>query len=314
MVSAQQLSQFSQYLHNPIVLNPATSGVNENLNLKISYRNQWTGFTNAPRTYYISVDGSLKRPKKGSSLRMSRPGFTEVKQGNKELNHGVGGYMVSDTYGAFTNTSFYATYALHLSLTKTVRMSLGIAAGFSGWKLNTEDITVAEPNDETYAYLVSQGLRQSFFDMNSGLWVFSDKWYVGYSSEQLLQNQIRDIEIPAEAKANVHHFVTGGYKFMINDDLSLTPSVMFKNMRPAPSSIDINAKVNYKNQVWGGLSYRTNDALIIIAGYNIADKVNVSYSYDVTLSEISNYSNGSHEIVIGYKVFADTKKSSVSFL
>ncbi|MBL4578780.1 MAG: PorP/SprF family type IX secretion system membrane protein, partial [Flavobacteriales bacterium] len=132
-VQAQQLAQFSQYLHNPIVINPATSGVNQNLNVKLSYRNQWTGFNDAPRTYYISVDGALIRPQKGSSLRMSRPGYTEVKRGTKMINHGVGGYLISDTYGAFTNTSGYLTYALHLHLTNTIKLSLGVAGGMSGW-------------------------------------------------------------------------------------------------------------------------------------------------------------------------------------
>jgi len=89
---------------------------------------------------------------------------------------------------------------------------------------------------------------------------------------------------------------------------------MFKNMRPAPSTVDVNIKANYKNQLWGGLSYRTNDALVIIAGYNIKEKINVSYSYDVTLSKINSYSAGSHEIVVGYKVFKEVKKSAVSFL
>ena len=107
--SAQQLSQFSQYLLNPTILNPATTGVNENINVKLSYRNQWTGFTDAPSTYYISVDAAMIRPRKGNSLRMSRPGFTTVKQGHKTLNHGVGGYMMSDTYGAFTNMGGYLT-------------------------------------------------------------------------------------------------------------------------------------------------------------------------------------------------------------
>ena len=311
---AQQLAQFSQYLHNPIVINPATSGVNENLNLKLSYRNQWTGFTDAPNTYYVSVDGALTRPSKGSSLRTSRPGYTEVKRGKKGINHGVGGYMVGVNYGAFTNNSMFLTYALHMNLTSTIKLSLGVAGGFSSWRLNVEDIGVADPNDETYIYLMTQGLKKSFFDMNSGLWVFSDKFYIGFSSGQLLESQIRDIEIPANARVSIHHFVTGGYRFTINSDLSLTPSLMFKNMRPAPSTVDINVKANYKNQLWGGLSYRTNDALVIIAGYSIRDKINVSYSYDVTLSEINSYSAGSHEIVVGYKVFKAARKSTVSFL
>jgi len=89
---------------------------------------------------------------------------------------------------------------------------------------------------------------------------------------------------------------------------------MLKYMSPAPLTLDFNIKVNFKEQMWGGLSYRTNDALVIIAGYNIKDKINIGYSYDVTLSELKQYSTGSHEILLGYKVFTEARKSSVSFL
>lgn len=311
--NAQQLAQFSQYLHNPILLNPATAGINNNVNLKLSYRNQWTGFTNAPETYYFSVDATIGANSKGNTLNSSRRGYTEVRRGGRSIGHGVGGYVLADNYGAFTNTAGYLTYALHLTLSGKIRMSLGIAAGMSGWKLNSDKVQVADPNDNTFDYMIGMGLKKTFFDMNSGLWVFSDKFYVGYSSEQLLQNQLRDIEIPAETKINIHHFVTGGYVFKLNTDLYITPSLMLKYMMPAPSTLDFNVKANYKDQLWGGFSYRTNDAVVIIVGYNIKQKFNIGYSYDVTLSEVKQYSSGSHEIVLGYNVFS-RRKSTISFL
>lgn len=314
LVSGQQLSQFSQYLHNPILLNPATSGINNNINLKLSYRNQWTGFTNAPETYYFSVDGILGGGVKGNTLSSSRRGYTEVKKSKRTVGHGIGGYVVADSYGAFTNTAGYATYALHLSLTGDIRLSLGIAAGMSGWKLNSERVQVADPNDNTFDYLLSLGLKKTFFDMNGGIWVFSDKFYIGYSSEQLLQNQLRDIDIPAKTKISAHHYVTGGYMFYVKNELSIIPSVMLKYMRPAPTTMDFNVKVNYKDQVWGGVSFRTNDAVVIMVGYNMKYKFNIGYSYDVTLSELKKYSSGSHEIVLGYKVYKDRRKSTISFL
>jgi len=310
----QQLAQFSQYLYNPILLNPATSGINNNVNLRLSYRDQWTGFTDAPKTAYFSVDGTIGGGVEGSRLRSNRLGFTEVKKKKRLVGQGIGAYVVSDTYGAFTNTSGYVSYALHLTITDEIRMSLGLSAGLSAWQMNTQKVAVADPNDNTYNYLVSMGLRKSFFDMNSGIWVYSDRFYIGYSSEQLLQNHIRDIDIPAEAKVNIHHFVTGGYKVYLNNDLELTPSVMVKYMSPAPVTMDINMKVNFKEQMWGGVSYRTNDALVIIAGYNIKGRIDIGYSYDVTLSGLSQYSAGSHEIMLGYRFFKEVRKSSVSFL
>lgn len=230
------------------------------------------------------------------------------------MDHGVGGLMISDKYGAFSNTSGYLTYALHLGLTRSLNMSLGLAGGISNWKLNEQEISMVDPNDETYNYLLSQNSTKTFFDLNSGLWLYTNAWYFGYSTSQLMQNQIRTISIPAEAKASIHHFVTGGYKFMINEDIFLTPSLLFKFMNPAPATFDINVKVNYQEKIWGGISYRNHDAIVVIVGYNIIDMVNVGYSYDITLSELKNYSSGSHEIVIGVKFLKDTQSSSISFL
>ncbi|HIN40653.1 MAG TPA: type IX secretion system membrane protein PorP/SprF [Flavobacteriales bacterium] len=311
---AQQLAQYSQYLHNPILLNPATAGINNNLNLDLSYRNQWTGFTDAPKTSYISVHGLLFKEKQSAVLRTSRPGFTTVKKTENKMDHGVGGIVITDKYGAFSNTSGYLAYALHLGLTRKLNLSFGLAGGVSNWKMDEQEISLADPNDATYNYLLSQSLSKTFFDLNSGLWVYTSEFYIGYSTSQLLQSQIRSIDIPLEAKANAHHFITGGYKFLINEDLILTPSVLLKFMSPAPATLDINVKANYQNKIWGGLSYRNHDAIVAIIGYNIVDRVNVGYSYDITLSELKNYSSGSHEIVISVKFFKDTQSSSISFL
>jgi len=310
----QQLAQYSQYLHNPILINPATTGINNNVNINLSYRNQWTGFNEAPKTYYLSVDATLFREKNSSSLRMSRPGYTVVRKRSTTLNHGVGGFVIADTYGAFSNTSAYLTYAMHITLSKTIKMSLGLSAGMSHWKLNEDKVTVADPNDETYKYLISQDLSKTFFDLSGGLWVYSDKFYVGYSSAQLLQNQIRSVDVPSDAKINVHHFVTAGYKFQIGENFELTPSIMLKYMNPSPGSFDFNVKVSYQNSVWGGISYRHNDAIVAMVGYELNDRFNIGYSYDITLSGLRSYSSGSHEIVLRAKIFKTAQRSSISFL
>ena len=157
-------------------------------------------------------------------------------------------------------------------------------------------------------------LSKTFFDLNGGLWVYSSAFYIGYSAAQIMQNQIRSVDIPAEAKVNVHHFATAGYRFIINENLDITPSALVKYMGPAPVSFDFNIKANYQNKFWGGLSYRKADAAVVMLGYNIKDMIHIGYSYDLTLSELRKYSSGSHEIVVGVKFFKDNRRSSISFL
>ncbi|HIA11258.1 MAG TPA: type IX secretion system membrane protein PorP/SprF [Flavobacteriales bacterium] len=314
MTYSQQLAQYSQYLHNPIILNPATAGINNNFNLDLSYRNQWTGFNDAPKTFYFSAHATLFREKSSSSLRLSRPGYSDAKKSERMLTHGLGGYIVADTYGAFSNTSGYLCYAVHLKIAKSVKLALGLSTGLSNWNLNVTDLDVSDQNDETYNYLSSQDFSKTFFDVQGGLWMYSDKFYIGYATAQLLQNQIRSVNVPAEAKINVHHFITGGYKFNLNDALSITPSVLVKYMTPTPGSFDITTKVNFKEMIWGGLSYRHKDAIVVFLGYELNHMIKIGYSYDFTVSEIRKYSSGSHEIILGAKLFKSAQKSSISFL
>ncbi|PCH98464.1 MAG: hypothetical protein COB85_01490 [Bacteroidetes bacterium] len=311
---AQQLAQYSQYLHNPILLNPATAGINNNFNIDLSYRNQWTGFNEAPKTFYFSVNATLNREKSSSSLRLSRPGYTKSKKKERFVTHGLGGYIVADTYGAFSNTSGYLSYAVHLRITHSIKLALGLSTGLSNWKLNVTDLGVSDQNDETYNYLTSQDFSKTFFDVQGGLWMYSESFYLGYSTAQLLQNQIRAVNVPATAKINVHHFITGGYKFKLGRDLSITPSVLLKYMTPTPVSVDVTTKVNFREMIWGGLSYRHKDAVVVFLGYELNKMIKIGYSYDITLSDIRKYSSGSHEIILGAKLFKTAQKSSISFL
>ena len=107
--------------------------------------------------------------------------------------------------------------------------------------------------------------------------MYSDKFYIGYATAQLLQNQIRSVNVPAEAKINVHHFITGGYKFNLNDALSITPSVLVKYMTPTPGSFDITTKVNFKEMIWGGLSYRHKDAIVVFLGYELNHMIKIGF-------------------------------------
>ncbi|GAB3817893.1 hypothetical protein GCM10028895_14450 [Pontibacter rugosus] len=92
----------------------------------------------------------------------------------------------------------------------------------------------------------------------------------------------------------------------------MAPSVLLKYVDPAPLQADINVKgiYNFNNRrrsdnddkVWLGLSYRTQDALVALCGFQFMEQYELSYSYDVTVSPIKHHSSGSHEIMIGFRV------------
>jgi type IX secretion system PorP/SprF family membrane protein len=99
-----------------------------------------------------------------------------------------------------------------------------------------------------------------------------------------------------------HYFLTGGTSFPISKDWSIKPSVFLKSSDMLFKSLqmDITARVFYKEDYWAGLSYRTNDAIIVLLGLKY-DKFYFGYSYDFTLTDMMNQSLGTMEFTLAVK-------------
>ena len=124
----------------------------------------------------------------------------------------------------------------------------------------------------------------------------------------LLNNKIQIGEDPTgESKLKSHFYLNGGYKYYINRDWAIEPNFVLKKVWPAPFQLDINARVWYRNTMWGGLSYRTQEALSILLGYIWERKIYVGYSYDLLVNYLGAHNYGSHELMLGYR-FNDIKR------
>lgn len=304
---AQQLGQYSQYLNNQFLLNPAAAGEHNYFDVDMSFRQQWVGFDNAPQNYYIS--GHTKLGKQGSGVSNSslRPSHESaaVTEGasslgkSKKIQHGVGGIVAADNYGPFKKLSLSGAYAVILPVSDKASLSFGANVGFSNFGFDQNSISLSNSNDAVYDQFAVGNQRVNFLDINLGTYFYSDKFYVGYSTNQLMQNKITFGGTQNEGKLNVHHFLSGGYNFDLSDKWMITPGFLVKYMNPAPVSFDVTAKVTYDKKYFGGISYRHGDAIIAMIGANINDLVKIGYSYDFTTSRISNHSTGGHEVMLG---------------
>ena len=72
--------------------------------------------------------------------------------------------------------------------------------------------------------------------------------------------------------------------------------------QPLPPQVDLNAKIQYHDVVWLGLSYRSGEGLAAMMGANISNTVNIGYSYDYTTSQLNTISKGTHEILVGFLI------------
>jgi type IX secretion system PorP/SprF family membrane protein len=303
---AQQLSQYSQYLQNPYIINPATTAIYDYMDVNLSFRKQWAGFSQSPTTAYISAHAPFKKKANPQPmfLRISDvlyhgPAPTKT----RGFKHGMGGSFSTDEYGAFTNNTFNLSYGMHIPVGKKFFLGLGIGGGASMIRIDQTKVTLANATDNTYSSYLLNGGTSTIVDLKGGVYFYSDKFHIGYASNQLLQNKIYFGNAPTDSKLNVHHFVNMGYKFKLNDNLSFTPGVLVKFMRPAPISVDVNLKFEYMEKFWGGISIRPKDAVVAMVGMTIKDLFKIGYSYDYTTTGLSNYSSGSHEIILGFMLF-----------
>jgi type IX secretion system PorP/SprF family membrane protein len=303
-LKAQQKPQYTQYIFNQQLVNPAVSGIENYTDVKAGYRSQWTGLQGAPVTSYFTINAPLgKNFIEGDATQSPAYGdnplgrsFTDAYMA-AEPHHGIGLTVVSDKAGPIRQTNFDATYAYHLGITSQLNVAVGVSAGVSNYTLNTAEVTT-EFSDPA----VNGGNYNQFKpDIGLGIWAYSSLYFIGASVQQLIPQTISFSSNSTynTGKTVPHFFFTGGYKFFMTDDITLLPSVMVKVVNPVPVSFDVNLKMAFRDHFWIGGSYRQNDAVAAMIGFNLGSFMSLGYSYDYTTSNLNTVSNGTHEIVVG---------------
>ena len=275
---AQQDALFSQYMFNKLAINPGYAGSRELLSADMIYRYQWVNIDGAPKTVSASIHSPLNNPHLALGFNLS-----------------------NDKIGPISNTSAMATFAYRIIFPKS-KLSFGLQAGVK----NSDLMLGFKAYDETDPFLNSQlQLTKKFVpDANFGIYYYSDKFYAGVSSHQLLQNQsllVRDsIGNTQFTKLATHFYGMTGAAFPIGDNVVFRPSLLAKFVKNAPPQLDLNASFLFANTLWVGVSYRTEKAISLITEVNIAQNLRIGYSYDIWINELQSHNSGSHEIRLSF--------------
>lgn len=306
---AQQLPQFSQYMNNPYVLNPAASSMTHDIDLNLGFRQQWAGFDGAPQTYYVGGTINVgKRPQAPGtlySIPISRPEMLQQKPLVRQAKHVVGGLIAQDEYGVFQRSSVMGSYAYHLPVGEKYWLAAGLSMGWYGFSFDRNSVVLENDIDNTYFDFIANGDNSNLFDLNAGLFFYGERLFAGYSVYQLGRNEINlgNEDSPlnlSEARLDMHHYINAGYRISVSEKIDLTPSFMMKIRPPAPLSVDFNVMAEWNEKFRVGLSYRNEDAVSIILGANLTDFMRLAYAYDYVTSDINDISSGSHEVVLGF--------------
>ncbi len=271
---AQQDSQYTQYMYNPVSVNPAYAGSRGSLSIMGVYRNQWVGLDGAPETLNFSLHSPI---------------------GVRGVGLGLG--FVSDKIGPSDESMVTADFSYTLQLQNDLKLSFGLKGGVSIWNLDPSRLNIYNPND----YNLRRENHSSPV-IGTGLYLYAPKWYVGLSSPNILQTEHYDDVQISTASEKAHMYLMGGYVFTLNPNLKLKPAFMAKAVVGAPLALDISANALMYDTVTFGLAYRLDAAVSAMAGFQVSDHIMLGYAYDYDTTELGNYNSGSHEIFLRFEL------------
>ena len=281
----QQIPQLTQFMINDYAINPAIAGMNDYYQIKTSVTNQSVGIEDAPKTTLLSIYGK-------SNDRV-----------------GLGGLVFNDQVGPTSRAGANLTYAYHINLSQSIKLSLALSGGFTQFKIDKENWNVSNPDDP----LLSGGEIVNLVpDATFGFNIYGeDNWYLGASVPQLLNSELiltdDNDNVTLDANLARHINVMGLYNMKINHYWDIQPSILFKSVLEQ-SQLDIGMKTIYNDNLWIGMDYRTNGDISALLGFYIQDRYIVGYSYDIPNPEISSYTSGSHEFMFGITFRPSTEK------
>lgn len=281
---AQQDPQFTQWFMEPAMFNPAVAGNSDLTCISGVYRNQWTGLTNDPNTAMLTAHTMVDQLKGGVLLS-----------------------FYNDVLGQETNNLARLGYAYHLDpMANGAILSFGAAVSMFNKTIGNQWVAIddyttdaAIPNDQQSA---------STTDVDLGVYIRKPgSFYAGISATHVAEVALGQLSI----QPTRHFYFMGGYDHQLDGDyLVLRSNILAKSDLNATIA-DVNVNVLWNKMLWGGLTWRPGDAVAPVVGFEYAmeDKQKTSYakqifrlgySYDATTTELSNYSNGSHEIFLSY--------------
>lgn len=289
-IHAQQIFRRTQFPLNTFMVNPAAAGTQSYIPVFLSYRNQWTGFSGAPKTMVASAHTPLP------------------------FNLGTGVIIYNDnTGGAISRTGVEASASYKTEISDRDAVSFGLSLTASQFKFANSKLKAYDPNDVT----LNGGLDESkmLYDATFGFLVYGKQYYAGFSIPQLFRAKMKfNQSLDPNENSNWRHFqFMGSYRYYINEVFDIQPSAFIRLTKATPAQIDVNVKVNYLDYAWAGFTYRHKDALALMLG-GTWNEFTLGYSFDLTISKARNLSPFTHEIIVGYYIQRNNGKFKLSKL
>lgn len=279
-LSAQQEPQYTQYMYNMNVINPAYAGSKDNLSIGALYREQWSGINGAPQTFTFNAHSPVGK------------GF------------GLGLSAINDQAGELDQTNVFADVSYTLDVGKNSKLALGLKAGARFQSLGFTELYFPDADDPAF----QNDLDETYPSLGAGVLYYTDKFYLGLSVPNFLSSTHLEVDGQEFGAERPHYFLTAGYVFDVNDNIKFKPSTLIKSELSSALSFDVNANFLFYEKFEIGASYRYEDAISALASIRPTDWVQVGVAYDATQS---NLNEPSYEAFIIFDI-AFKKKTYIS--
>ena len=271
----QQDPQYTQYMYNMNVLNPAYAGSQGTLSIGLLGRTQWVGINGAPQTLTTAIHAPL---------------------GNRV---GMGLSVIADQIGPVKEQNAYVDVSYTMETSYEGRLAFGLKGGVTFQNISKN---LFYPDNEDI--LIDAAPNKTMPNFGAGVFYYTNKYYLGLSMPNILKSRhyLKESGVLTKATEKMHVFLTSGYVFDLNPDLKLKPSVMLKAVNGAPLSIDLSANALIRDKFEVGLSWREGDSVSGMVNFLFTPTLRVGYAYDYTLTNLSMFNSGSHEVFILYNL------------
>jgi len=273
-VQAQQDPHYTQYMYNMSIMNPAYAGSKEGVSGGFLYRKQWVEIEDAPTTGTFFIHSPVGR------------------------NVGLGLSVVSDKIGPVEENNFYGDFSYTLNLGGEHRLAFGLKAGLTMHKIDFSVISPTLPQPDPSDPFFAANPSSSFLNIGSGLFYYTDKYYVAFSVPNMLKSKYLDFNGRQYGTDVIHYFLTGGYVFDLNPNLKFKPFAMIKSSLNAPTSVDVSANFMMYDKLELGATYRLEDSFGAMVNFAVTPSLRVGYAYDHIVSDLNVVTPASHEVML----------------
>jgi len=281
--SAQQDPQYTQYMYNTEVVNPAYAGSRDALSFGLLLRSQWVGLEGAPKTATFTASSPI--------------GALD--------NMGLGLAVVVEEIGPSTESNINVDYSYSINTSDAAELSFGLKAGVDILNVDYTKLNIYDPTDPNFQSQIDHEVQPQ---IGAGIYYNTEKFYAGLSVPNFLTTrhfddsslQNGDVSV---AQERLHYFLIAGYVFDLSENLKFKPATLVKAVSGSPLQVDVSANFLFNEKFTVGAAYRWSAAWSAMLGFQATEQIFIGFGYDYQTTDIEQFSDGSYELMLRFELF-----------